>query len=532
MKTVTGLTIIILLLTAVSGCGGGSSSSSSSSYTPHISSISPNTVQAAGSSFTLTVNGSNFTTGSYIGIVYSQNISLLATTEVSDQELQAQISSADIQGANTLTIIVQNPGGSQSNSVTLTVTNPVPTLSDFSPRGAAVGTASVTLTVAGTNFVSNTTVDWNGTPLPTAYLGPTEVTATISAFDLTSMQTAQITVVNSGSGGGTSTALYFPVYILINQPANDIVWDNAHQVLYATVPGSASNDANDILSIDPNTGAILSTQPAGSDPDVLALSDDDQYLYVGEDGSAAIQRFILPGLTPDISWNLGSGQFGSYFALDIQVAPGTPHTTAVALGENGVSPSALGGVVIYDDSTPRPVTIPGDGNPLTRSVPCSGGDDTTLYAGDLKNEGWNFYVLSVDSSGATIATVVSAAVFGPIHFDSGTGDIYYDGGGILDTTGTLVGMFQSITNSAGAIAPDSSINRAFQVNAAGGGFEEITLQSYDMTTLQPVASLNAVPVVALEAPRMVRWGSNGVALILNNGISNSGIWLIEGTFVH
>ncbi len=69
-----------------------------------------------------------------------------------------------------------------------------------------------------------------------------------------------------------------------------------------------------------------------------------------------MQRFTLPSLTTGYQlFDLGSNNFyGAYFALDLQVAPGAPHTTAVTLGNMSESPEAEGGVVIYDDATLAP----------------------------------------------------------------------------------------------------------------------------------------------------------------------------------
>lgn len=539
MKTIASYTLTCLLVAFLSACGGGGGSSSGaingvSGSTPHISSISPNAILADGPLVTLTVNGSNFTSGSQVGIASGGGISIESTQMVSDQELQAQINYFDIEGETGVAIIVLNSGDIQSNTVPLGVTNPVPSLRNYGPSGASVGAPAVALDVGGSNFVPATTVAWNGAPLTTTYISTTEVTATIPAADLTSMQTAEITVVNPGPGGGSSAAQYFTVFRMLNQPVNDIVWDSAHQVLYASVPNGAASDANDILTINPETGAIIATQPAGSDPDVLAISDDDQYLYVGEDGSSAIQRFILPGLTPDITWNLGSGTYSPYFALDIQVAPGSPHTTAVTLGESGVSSVADGGIVIYDDSTPRPVTVPGFGPTINSYDSLQwGANDTALYASDTENvDGGDFYVLSVNSHGAALTSDVKGVVSSPIHYDAGNGLFYADGGVILDSMGTQVGAFQSSLLPQGGIVPDSSINRAFQVYGAGGGAMEITIQSFDMTTLQPVGNLDGLPVVAFSAPRIIRWGPNGLALIVNDALSNTGILLLEGSFVH
>jgi hypothetical protein len=86
---------------------------------PSISSISPSIALALGSSFTLTVNGSGFVSGSVVEV----NGSSRPTTFVSSTQLTAQISNNDILSVGTRTITVFNPapGGGTSNSATLTV---------------------------------------------------------------------------------------------------------------------------------------------------------------------------------------------------------------------------------------------------------------------------------------------------------------------------------------------------------------------------------------------------------------------------
>jgi len=86
---------------------------------PSISSISPSVALALGSSFSLTVNGSGFVSGSVVQV----NGSARPTTFVSATQLTAQIANNDILSVGTRAITVFNaaPGGGTSNSATLTV---------------------------------------------------------------------------------------------------------------------------------------------------------------------------------------------------------------------------------------------------------------------------------------------------------------------------------------------------------------------------------------------------------------------------
>ncbi len=172
--------------------------------------------------------------------------------------------------------------------------------------------------------------------------------ASIPSADLASVGVDQVTV-SAGSGvsapqtffvGSTGGAGY--AELVINQQCTDIVNDPVNEVIYLSVPGSAPTNGNTISVLNLATGQITSSPYAGSDPDVLAISGDSQYLYAGIDGAALVQRFTLPSLAMGISYPLGrNSYFGPYYALDLQVAPGAPHTTAVSLGNTGVSPAAM-----------------------------------------------------------------------------------------------------------------------------------------------------------------------------------------------
>ncbi len=89
--------------------------------------------------------------------------------------------------------------------------NPAPTLTSLNPNSIAAGGLQFTLMVTGTNFISGATVQWNGSPRTTVYDSPTQLTATITALDIATTGTANITVINPSPLGGTSNALTFSI---------------------------------------------------------------------------------------------------------------------------------------------------------------------------------------------------------------------------------------------------------------------------------------------------------------------------------
>jgi hypothetical protein len=104
------------------GPGGGTSASKTftvNNPVPAISSISPSSATAGGPGFTLTVNGSNFVSGSKV----HWNGSPRTTTFSSSTRLMASISAADIATAGTASVTVVNatPGGGTSNAKTFKI---------------------------------------------------------------------------------------------------------------------------------------------------------------------------------------------------------------------------------------------------------------------------------------------------------------------------------------------------------------------------------------------------------------------------
>lgn len=110
---------------------------------------------------------------------------------------------------------------------TSAVNNPVPVLSAVSPSSAIAGSSGFTMTLTGSNFITGSVVQWNGTSLTTTFVSSTQLTSVIPTGNLTTAGTANITVFNSTPGGGASSSQIFT----INNPV---------PVLSAISPSSAT----------------------------------------------------------------------------------------------------------------------------------------------------------------------------------------------------------------------------------------------------------------------------------------------------
>jgi trimeric autotransporter adhesin len=115
---------VLLLMMLSFGCGGyGSGSGMRPATTPNISTLSPDSGNAGGGDFVLTVNGTGFAGNS---VVYWNSASV-STTYVTAQQLTAKILAADIATSGTASVYVNNPGtgmyamGVNSNAVNFTI---------------------------------------------------------------------------------------------------------------------------------------------------------------------------------------------------------------------------------------------------------------------------------------------------------------------------------------------------------------------------------------------------------------------------
>jgi hypothetical protein len=267
-------------------------------------------------------------------------------------------------------------------------------------------------------------------------LSGTHLTASIPATDTQNVGLAHVNVMTPPSSRSNASSFFIGTsgdqrfaQIIVTQQSNDLVFDLVRGVIYLSVPNRAPG-GNTVAVLDPSVGAVTSSHFAGSEPDRLAISDDDKYLYVGIDGAASVQRLILPGLAPDIKIPLGRDSFlGPYLALDMQVAPRAPHTTAITLGSHDVSPPAIGGVAIFDDATQRATKVSsgfGSFDSLQWGL-----DSSTLFAANNSDGGRDLYVFGVNASGLTLDHDYSGVVNSPIHFDPVTKLIYADYGEVI-----------------------------------------------------------------------------------------------------
>lgn len=169
---------------------------------PGITSLSPSSVTAGASAFTLTVNGSNFATDA----VVKWNGTNLTTTFVSSTQLTAAVPAPNVASAGTATVTVTNvTDATDSNTVVFTInaSGPsTPTVSGITPNTAIVGTATGALTIDGT-VLGSATVTIDGVPVTPTSNSATQIVLPTQTFNSTGTKTVVVTT----AGGSASTSI-------------------------------------------------------------------------------------------------------------------------------------------------------------------------------------------------------------------------------------------------------------------------------------------------------------------------------------
>lgn len=193
-------------------------------------------------------------------------------------------------------------------------TSAVPLVVQLSPTWAAPQGPAFTLTVTGAQFITGSTVRWNGSPRSTTFVSSDRITASIGAADIANAGTASVTVVSPT--GGVSSQVLFP----IDNPATSVGF----------------------TSID---------YPVGSLPDTVGVADltgtGIMDIVTVEEGSDSVSVLLGNGdgtfqpavhyPVPASAEGLAFGDFNGDGIIDMVVAGAGSPVVAVLLGTGGGS---------------------------------------------------------------------------------------------------------------------------------------------------------------------------------------------------
>jgi len=203
-------------------------------------------------------------------------------------------------------------------------TNPVPFVNDpLVPDTVTPGSGGFTLTVNGTGFGARSVLNWNGSPRATDFVGGSRLTATILASDVAAAGTASVTVTNPAPGGGTSTPVFFPVYVA--RPT--IVWAPVTAPVTTAFTLMVTGDFNGDGKLD-----LIGSVPEGGNPNIwIALGNGDGTFQT------PVSITACEG-TPCNLDSLAVGDFNNDGRLDVAVATGAGVSILLGNGDGTFAP--------------------------------------------------------------------------------------------------------------------------------------------------------------------------------------------------
>jgi 6-phosphogluconolactonase len=332
-------------------------------------------------------------------------------------------------------------GGSSAPPPPPPTANPVPSIASLSPSSATVGAQAQTLTIQGSNYLSISTVTYNGQTHTATFVSSTQLTVSLSASDQATAGNYPVVVSNPAPGGGQSNSINFTV-------------NNPQPVLTSASPSVLAGGSPDTLisvvganfvgqSIVNLNGTALPTSFVSS----------TQLGVTVPASSLATGRIIRVTVTTPAP---GGGTSGSLNLTVTELLPAgvsgpliqsLPPTAAVVgkpiqyqVLASSANPSSL---VFSLSASPAGMTINATTGLLqwTPGPNQAGDQPVTIVAEDSAGQTSQTFTLSVFGGRPLASATISAAAGGVIT--------------VNDPTSTINGL--SISIPAGALAADTTI---------------------------------------------------------------------------
>lgn len=290
---------------------------------------------------------------------------------------------------------------------------------------------------------------------------------------------------------------------------NDLVYDANTNKIYASIPSANGSNGNSIGVINPVTRVLENTVFIGSEPSVLAISDNGQYIYSGFTGASIVRRFDVVTQTAGLQFSLGADSTtGSFYVEDLEVMPGQPNTIAISRRNIGYSPRHEG-VAIYDNNIMRPTTTPDHTG--SNKIEFTGPSSLIGY----NNETTEFGIrrLSVNSSGVSNLGVTQSVLSSfSLDFKYHDNRMFSTDGKVVDIT-TAPFVMGQFTNVSGPVVYDTYYNKVAFASYDFSG--NITFKRYNPNTFLLTDSL---PIsIAFGTVKSIITCGNGCYAFNTNG---------------
>lgn len=141
---------------------------------------------------------------------------------------------------------------------------------------------------------------------------------------------------------------------ILNVVSNDLVYNAGTNKIFASIPASNGPNGNSLGIINPVSGLLESTTFIGSDPTIMAITENGKYIYTGFSGTNKIKRYVISSNATDQEFDAGTDSYyGNYYPEDMAVKPGTDNVLVVSRYRKNVSPRH-GGVIVIDNGIIKP----------------------------------------------------------------------------------------------------------------------------------------------------------------------------------
>jgi hypothetical protein len=503
------------------GPGGGEADGPSLTVgepSPFLFWVSPTHFYSSASDQTLTLMGASFSPDTVVEWNGTPLTISRSATVVGRNAVQVTVPALLVAaGTATVKVLTPAPGGG-SVTAAVVVSLPPPQIGSMSPGFVVPGGGSdLAVTIFGVDFVSGATVSWNGDTLTPDSVTATTIQVTVPAADVADAGVVKVVVVNPDASGSSLPASFAvdtneTAVVSLAQRVNDIDWDATRSVFYGSSLSADATHPHALLTIDPLAAGVTRAVTDFSEPGLLSVGADGDYLYAARGGVE--EEWSLPDFTLRQTSSLAT-------ITAMRASPQYAHIVAVNTSAAGVEREYLltDGQGLVNSSLQEPW-----------DALDWGADGTHLYAGDNSRAGGDLVGFNFDLLGALTPVSTPGLWSGTrMHVDMASGLIYADGSTtVIDPA--VPEVTSAIYPVSGVMIPDSTLGCAYFITQTTAqvtaGANDYTLSCYS-TTDQTLTRSIVIPAVNGMPTKMMRWGNEGLAFITDGGY----IYFVSGQIV-
>lgn len=287
----------------------------------------------------------------------------------------------------------------------------------------------------------------------------------------------------------------------IKIPSSDLVYATNTGQLYISVPASAGPLGNSLISVDPITGEFGMPILTGENPQKLALSGDNHFLYVSTRSNQNVRRIDLLANMTGTEFSIDPANRNMALE-DMAVLADQPESLVVLRTIYGNNAD----VAVFDSGVVRTNTAPTQSDGYTEILELA----DELPCAFVQNHGvGGLYRYKIDSTGVTL--IDSDANLNPVlvwtDLEWGDGLLYTSQGLVIDPfADAAIGQIPAITTSS-LVTYDKTAKRLYYLTPNG---TTNIIRAIDPVTWALLGTLNVTNGAGLPS-NLIRWGKDGLA---------------------